>query len=68
MAAKPLDDAALLRRSFDVAKRSRANGDHPIGALLVAPTGEVLREQGGSPASRKPLLAGSEKNSLAISS
>ena len=46
MAAKPLDDAALLRRSFDVAKRSRANGDHPFGALLVAPTGEVLREQG----------------------
>ncbi len=44
--AKPLDDAALLRRSFDVAKRSRAKGDHPFGALLVGPTGEVLREQG----------------------
>ena len=44
--AKPLDDSALLRRSFEVAKRSRAGGDHPFGALLAGPAGDILREQG----------------------
>jgi tRNA(Arg) A34 adenosine deaminase TadA len=39
-------DLALLRQSFDVAKRSRDAGDHPFGALLAGPDGQVLREQG----------------------
>ena len=41
----PPDDETLLRGAFDVARRSRANGDHPFGALLAGPDGEVLREQ-----------------------
>jgi len=40
------NDLDLLRRSFEVAKRARAGGDHPFGALLAGPDGEVLREQG----------------------
>jgi len=40
----PLDDEAYLRRSFDVAKRGHANGNHPFGAILVSATGEVLLE------------------------
>jgi len=40
------EDLRFLRRAFDVAARSRAGGDHPFGALLVGPTGEILREQG----------------------
>lgn len=40
------DDEALLRRAFDVARRSREAGDHPFGALLAGPDGTVLREQG----------------------
>ncbi|MGB7974524.1 MAG: hypothetical protein WCF81_09280 [Roseiarcus sp.] len=28
-------DEALLRRTFDVASRSRAAGDHPFGCLLA---------------------------------
>jgi tRNA(Arg) A34 adenosine deaminase TadA len=44
--AKPIDDVLLLRRSFEVAKSSRARGDHPFGALLAGPTGDILREQG----------------------
>ena len=40
-----LDHEALLRRAFAVARRSRENGDHPFGALLAGPDGEVLREQ-----------------------
>src|ERR1700722_9399609 len=39
------DHETLLRRPFEVARRSRANGDHPFGALLAGPDGEVLREQ-----------------------
>jgi tRNA(Arg) A34 adenosine deaminase TadA len=31
------DDEMLLRRAFEVARRSRANGDHPFGALLAGP-------------------------------
>jgi tRNA(Arg) A34 adenosine deaminase TadA len=39
-------DLELLRRSFDVARRSREAGDHPFGCLIAGPAGEVLREQG----------------------
>jgi len=40
----PLDDEAFLRRSFDVARRARLHGNHPFGAILVSPAGEVLME------------------------
>ncbi len=39
-------DLEFLRRSFDVARRAREAGDHPFGAILVGPDGEILREQG----------------------
>jgi tRNA(Arg) A34 adenosine deaminase TadA len=39
-----LDHWAFLRRAFEVARRSRANGNHPFGAILVGPDGEVLIE------------------------
>ena len=38
------DDETLLRRAFAVADRSRRNGDHPFGAILVDPEGIVLME------------------------
>jgi tRNA(Arg) A34 adenosine deaminase TadA len=41
----PLDDDSLLRRAFEVARRSRRQGDHPFGALLAGPDGTVLIEQ-----------------------
>jgi tRNA(Arg) A34 adenosine deaminase TadA len=40
------DDEQHLRHAFDVARQSRARGDHPFGAILVGPDGVVLREQG----------------------
>jgi tRNA(Arg) A34 adenosine deaminase TadA len=39
-------DFNLLRRSFDVAKRSRENGDHPFGSVLGDANGKLLMEQG----------------------
>ena len=44
----PLDDTALLRKSFDVARRALAEGTHPFGAILVGPDGETLLEQGNA--------------------
>jgi tRNA(Arg) A34 adenosine deaminase TadA len=38
------DDAVFLRRAFDVARRARTHGNHPFGAVLVGPGGEVLLE------------------------
>lgn len=35
-------DEALLRRTFDLARESRAHGNHPFGALLADAAGEIL--------------------------
>lgn len=40
-----LDHEHYLRLSFAVARRARAHGNHPFGALLVGPDGTVLMEQ-----------------------
>jgi tRNA(Arg) A34 adenosine deaminase TadA len=37
-------DECLLRRSFEVARRSMTHGNHPFGAILVGSDGEVLLE------------------------
>ena len=39
-----LDHEAFLRRTFDVARRTRTHGNHPFGAILVGPDGDVLIE------------------------
>lgn len=39
-------DAQRLRLAFAVARRSLADGNHPFGAVLVGPDGDVLLEQG----------------------
>ena len=38
------DDLAFLRRSFDVARRAQAHGNHPFGAILVNANGATLIE------------------------
>ena len=38
------DDIDLLARTIDLARKARARGDHPFGALLVGPDGAVLME------------------------
>ncbi len=40
---KPSDED-LLRRAFAVAKRAQDHGNHPFGAILAGPGGEVLLE------------------------
>jgi tRNA(Arg) A34 adenosine deaminase TadA len=48
MTAPPLRsyDAPLLRQAFDVARRSRAGGDHPFGSVIADGDGRLLMEQG----------------------
>jgi tRNA(Arg) A34 adenosine deaminase TadA len=38
-------DEPLLRKAFDVARRSREGGDHPFGSILADRDGNVLLEQ-----------------------
>jgi tRNA(Arg) A34 adenosine deaminase TadA len=38
------DDERLLRCAFEVAARARLHGNHPFGAVLAGPTGDVLLE------------------------
>jgi tRNA(Arg) A34 adenosine deaminase TadA len=40
------DDLALLRRSFEMARRSLDHRNHPFGAVLADHTGAVLIEMG----------------------
>jgi tRNA(Arg) A34 adenosine deaminase TadA len=37
-----MDDEIFLRQAIDLAAQARARGDHPFGALLVAPGGEIV--------------------------
>ena len=38
------DDVTQLRRAFKVARRAQEHGNHPFGAILVGPDGDVLIE------------------------
>ena len=40
----PTPDEDLLRLAFDVADRALEHGNHPFGAVLAGPDGEVLLE------------------------
>jgi len=41
---QPARDTHFLRRSFDVARRAMAHGNHPFGAVLVDRDGNLLLE------------------------
>lgn len=43
-----LDDIALLRETIKVAEEAKASGNHPFGAILVSPAGEILLRQGNT--------------------
>ena len=45
MPVRPYDET-LLRKAFDVARRSRDGGDHPFGSVLADGDGNLLMEQG----------------------
>jgi tRNA(Arg) A34 adenosine deaminase TadA len=55
-------DLAFLRRAIAVAQRSRANGNHPFGALLVDETGAVLLEAENSVVTEQDCTGHAETN------
>lgn len=59
------DDERFLRLSFEVARRSRADGRHPFGAILVGPDGAVLLEQGNGVFGDQPDLTAHAERLLA---
>lgn len=44
MPISPQQDLDLMARAIALASESRARGDHPFGALLAGPGGEILLE------------------------
>ncbi len=50
------DHERHLRHAIELARQSRANGNHPFGAMLVGPDGRILleAENGAIPAIAPP--------------
>jgi tRNA(Arg) A34 adenosine deaminase TadA len=55
------NDETMLRRAFAVAQRSRDHGNHPFGAILVGPKGEVLIETENSLMPARDMTAHAER-------
>jgi tRNA(Arg) A34 adenosine deaminase TadA len=56
------DDERFIRLAIAVAKRSRANGNHPFGAILVGPDGAVLMEAENSCMTTRDRTGHAERN------
>jgi tRNA(Arg) A34 adenosine deaminase TadA len=57
-----LDHETYLRRAIELAKKARENGNHPFGALLVSPTGEVLLEAENTVVTERDVTGHAETN------
>ncbi|MYI56443.1 MAG: nucleoside deaminase [Acidimicrobiia bacterium] len=55
-------DEAFLRRAIEVSQRSRANGNHPFGAIFVDRDGNVLLEAENSVVTSGDLTGHAETN------
>lgn len=55
-------DEDLLRRTFEVALAARQNGNHPFGALLANPQGEILLEAENTVSTEHDLTGHAELN------
>ena len=62
MSALSERDEAFLRRAIGVSRRSRANGNHPFGAIFVDAAGNVLLEAENSVVTTGDLIGHAETN------
>ncbi|MEU2509723.1 nucleoside deaminase [Streptomyces sp. NPDC007863] len=60
-------DLARLRASVDVARRSRAAGNHPFGAILAGPDGEILLEAENTVTTQRNATGHAETNLVRLS-
>ncbi|MEX2029514.1 MAG: nucleoside deaminase [Anaerolineales bacterium] len=65
-----LNDADLghLRRVIELARIARRNGNHPFGALVVGPAGDVLAEAQNTVVTQKDCTGHAELNLVRIAS
>lgn len=68
MPITPDQDLALLRRSITLAEESRARGDHPFGALLAGPDGEILLEEMNTCGTKGDRTGHAERNLMTAAS
>ncbi len=68
MTALTEQDERLLRRAIAVSQRARDNGNHPFGALLASPDGEVLVEAENSVVTSGDLTGHAETNLIRLAS
>ena len=62
------DDEAFLRRALTVAAAARARGNHPFGAILVGPDGQILLEAENSVTTARDATAHAERNLMSAAS
>ena len=62
MSALTERDEQFLRQAIDVSRRSRANGNHPFGAIFVDSSGNVLVEAENSVVTTGDLIGHAETN------
>ena len=61
-------DITMLRTAIAVAERSRVHGNHPFGAVLVAPDGTVLAEAENTVVTERDATGHAEANLARIAS
>jgi len=59
-------DLGFLRRAIEIARRSRAHGNHPFGALLAGESGEVLLEAENSVLTGRDVTGHAETNLMRL--
>jgi tRNA(Arg) A34 adenosine deaminase TadA len=62
------DDERFLRRAIEVAAAARAHGNHPFGAILVGPDGEVLLEAENTVTTERDATGHAERNLMSQAS
>ncbi len=61
-------DLKYLRAAIDVARRSRAHGNHPFGALLVDENGDILLQAENTVVSERDCTGHAETNLMRLAS
>ncbi len=61
-------DLKFLQQAIEVSRRSRANGNHPFGAILVSSTGEMLLEAENTVNTSKDATGHAEINLMRMAS
>lgn len=56
------DDLIYIRKAIDVARKARANGNHPFGAILVDGQGQILLQAENTVVSEKDCTGHAETN------